>query len=154
MILIPGPHILNGALDLAALRIPLGSSRLGFATLTVFSICAGLVIGLALGRSDLPAFEPARQVPLWLDTIAAGVAAASYGIFFSMPVRVLVWPVLAGMVAYAARWEAMSVLGMNAILGTGIACLIVGMSLVPIAQRLRLPFAAMVSLIPGVSSSE
>ena len=90
MILIPGPHILNGTLDLAALRIPLGSSRLGFAMLTVFSICAGLLIGLALSGSDLPASEPGRQVPLWLDTIAAGVAAASYGIFFSMPLRMLV----------------------------------------------------------------
>ena len=155
MILVPGPHILNGALDMAALRIPLGASRLAFAALVLLAICAGLLIGLALGGTTLPVSEPGRQVPLWIDTLAAGVAAASYGVFFSMPLRMLAWPVMVGMLAHATRWWAMSAFGIDAALGAGLACLLVGTALVPIAGRLHLPFAAVgfasvVSLMPGI----
>lgn len=155
MILVPGPHILNGTLDVAALRIPLGMSRLVFAALVLVAICAGLLIGLSLGGTTLPASEPSRQVPLWIDIIAAGVAAASYGIYFSMPLRMLVWPVLIGMAAHATRWWAMSALDVGVALGAGIACLLVGIALAPIAKRLHLPFAAVgfasvVSLMPGI----
>ena len=155
MILVPGPHILNGTLDLAAQRVPLGASRLVFAGLVLSAICAGLLIGLSLGGTTLPASEPSRDVPLWLDTVAAGVAAASYGIYFSIPARMLAWPALIGMAAHAVRWWAMSALGVGVALGAGIACLLVGTVLGPLAKRTHLPFAAVgfasvVSLMPGI----
>ena len=155
MILVPGPHILNGALDMAALRIPLGASRLAFAALVLLAICAGLLIGLALGGTTLPVSEPGRQVPLWIDTLAAGAAVASYSVFFSMPLRMLAWPVVVGMLAHAVRWWGMSAFGIDAALGAGLACLLVGAAMVPITGRLRLPFAAVgfasvVSLMPGI----
>ena len=155
MILVPGPHILNGALDILALRIPLGASRLGFAVLVLLAICGGLLLGLALGGTTLPVSELGREVPLWVDALAAGVAAASYGIFFSMPRRILVWPVLAGMAAHGLRWWAMSALGVGPAFGAGLACLLVGAAMAPAAKWLRLPFAAVgfasvVSLMPGI----
>ena len=155
MILVPGPHILNGALDVIALRIPLGAARLAFASLVLSAICGGLLIGLALGGTTLPVSEPSRQVPLWIDTLAAGVAAASYGVYFSMPIRTLGWPILVGMAAHAVRWWAMSSFGVHAPIGAGIACILVGAVVAPVAKRLRLPFAAVgfasvVSLMPGI----
>ena len=52
MVLVPGPHILNGALDLLALRVSLGIARLGYAALILAAIAAGLILGLAAdGRS-------------------------------------------------------------------------------------------------------
>jgi uncharacterized membrane protein YjjB (DUF3815 family) len=108
MNLVPGRHILNGAIDVTRLRIPLGAARLVFATLIVMAICAGLLIGLFLGGADLPPASPDREVSLWLDVPAAGVAAASYCVFASMPLRFIYWPIAIGMLAHAARWYAVT----------------------------------------------
>ncbi|MGJ7506377.1 threonine/serine exporter family protein [Variovorax sp. GT1P44] len=155
MLLVPGPHILNGSIDVTRLRIPLGLARLTFAALIVIGICAGLLLGLSLGGADLSPSTPGREVSLWIDVPAAGVAAASYCIFFSMPFRFLYWPVVIGMLAHGARWYAMSSLGLNAPEGAGIACLVVSSLTAPLAPRLGLPFAgvtfaSVVSLIPGL----
>lgn len=111
MILLPGPHILNGGLDLIRSRIHLGASRILFALLVVLAIAIGLLCGLALLGVNLP-LEPAeRHVPLWQDVIAAAVAAAAYGVFFSTPLRMLPWPVAVGALAHALRWFVIAELG-------------------------------------------
>jgi len=48
MVLVPGPHFLNGMLDLIRGRINLGASRLIYAVLVVVAISTGLLLGLAL----------------------------------------------------------------------------------------------------------
>src|SRR5262245_4812543 len=109
MILVPGPHVLNGIIDLAAARVHLGASRLVYAGLVILAISVGLLLGLGLFRVDLPVGEPGRAVALWLDMIAAGVAVAGFSIFFSMPLRMLGWPISVGMLAHALRWWTLAV---------------------------------------------
>src|SRR5882672_1367849 len=104
MILVPGPHVLNGMMDLAAMRVPLGASRLIYAGLVILVISAGLLVGLGVLGVSLPVDAPGRPVPLWLDVVAAGVAVAAYSIFFSTPLRMLAWPIAIGMLAHALRW--------------------------------------------------
>jgi uncharacterized membrane protein YjjP (DUF1212 family) len=155
MVLVPGPHILNGALDILGLRLTLGIARLGYATVILAAVAAGLILGLAADGRNLAVVQSSSPVPLLVDVIAAGIAAGSYPVFFSMPYRMIGWPIAVGMLSHAAHWVALTVWQVDIATAALISCLIAGSLLVPISHYLRMPFAAIgfasvVALVPGV----
>jgi uncharacterized membrane protein YjjB (DUF3815 family) len=59
------------------------------------------------------------------------------------------------LLAHAVRWALISLAGAHVAVGALIACILVGMVVAPIADRLHLPFAALafsavVSMMPGL----
>jgi uncharacterized membrane protein YjjP (DUF1212 family) len=155
MILVPGPHLLKGSLDVATSRIPLGVARLVFSTVTLISITAGLLVGLWIGGAHLVGDPPGRHISILLDVPTAGILTMAYGVFFSAPLRILFWPFLAGSAAHALRWWVVERWDWDPWAGAGLACLFVGLVLIPICERRQLPFAVLgfasvASLLPGV----
>lgn len=154
MILVPGAHILNASLDLARGRLSLGLARLTYCIMILLAICAGLLVGLTMTNGSLNDGMLSDQVPLWLDIVSAGVAVAAFGAFFSLPWRVLIAPILVGMICHASRWFILEN-GGGVVLGALVACLIAGIITAILARYLKLPFAALafsavVSMMPGI----
>lgn len=155
MILVPGAHILNASLDLARGRLTLGLARLTYCLMILLAICAGLLVGLTITNGALTDDGMlSNQVPLWLDIVSAGIAVAAFGAFFSLPWRILIAPILVGMLCHASRWLIMEN-GGGVVLGAFVACLIAGILTALLARYLKLPFAALafsavVSMMPGI----
>ncbi|GAA5178454.1 hypothetical protein GCM10025771_17620 [Niveibacterium umoris] len=157
LMLVPGPHLINGLYDMLENHMQTGISRLGLAIGILVAAALGVFLGgwITLGMTTVAATPSAdAHLTLLTDILLAGLAACGFGAFYNEPWRVLWISVLCGMVGHGIRFLAMQN-GVSQEIATLAACLAIGAMANVAVDRLRVPFAAVafagaVPMMPGV----
>jgi uncharacterized membrane protein YjjB (DUF3815 family) len=158
LMLVPGPHLINGVHDMLENHMQTGVCRLGLAIVMLTAAALGVAAGgwLTLGPATLStAPSEAMRLTLPLDMALAGVAACGFGAIYNAPWRVLWVSALCGMVGHGIRYLCLAHLSLGLEMSTLFACLAIGLMAQAAADRLRLPFPAVafagaVPMMPGV----
>jgi len=158
LMLVPGPHILNGLFDLIDNQLETSIPRLGLATGILLASALGIVLGarLTLPLGELPTQTAVDlNLNLFSDMILAGIASCGFAAFFNVPRRQLCMAAIGGMAGHGVRFL---MLENEFPLETAsfVGGLVVGTFSAWIATSIRAPvaaiaFAGTVTMIPGSS---
>lgn len=157
LMLVPGPHMINGLYDIIENHLQTGIPRLGLATGILIAAAMGIFLGgwLTLGMTTVPPHRGApADIGLALDVVLAGFAACSFGAFYNAPWRVLWTSIACGMAGHGLRYLCLQA-GMPLEIATLFACTAIGVMAGIFALRQRISFAAIafagaVPMMPGV----
>jgi uncharacterized membrane protein YjjP (DUF1212 family) len=157
LMLVPGPHLINGVQDVLENNMASGLGRLSLAAAILLAAAIGVLIGAELTVGLTPGSEvssSALPLTLSLDVLLAGVAACSFGAFYNTPRQVLWVSIVCGMVGHGLRYVCLEQ-GLTVDVATLVGCVAVGAIGNTAANRLHLPFASVafagaVPMMPGV----
>jgi uncharacterized membrane protein YjjP (DUF1212 family) len=158
LMLVPGPHLINGLLDLIDNHLPMSLARLGLAGGILLAAAAGVALGAELSLPDLGA--PDRPADLGrltfiTDAALAGVVTCGFAMFYNTTWRVLGMATVGGMTGHGVRFLALEA-GAGLLAATVLGGLTVGAIAALLARRFRTPvaviaFAGAVTMIPGLN---
>lgn len=158
LMLVPGPHLINGLYDMIENNMLTGIARLGLSAGILVAAAMGIFLGgwLILGMATVPTWKSNTVlIPLWLDVVLAGVASCGFGSFYNAPWRVLWTSIACGMVGHGIRYLCLQQ-GMSLEISTLFACMAIGFMAIRWVSSMRIPFEAVafagaVPMMPGVS---
>jgi uncharacterized membrane protein YjjB (DUF3815 family) len=156
--LVPGPHLINGLLDLIDNHVPMSLSRLGLATGILLASALGVVLGVELtlpgpilteqgGRAD--------HLNLVSDVALAGIVTCGFAVFYNTAWRQLWMAAVGGMAGHGLRFLALEG-GCRLEAATFLGGLTVGAVSAWMARSSKtsvavIAFAGAVTMIPGLS---
>ena len=156
LMLVPGPHLMNGLLDLIDNHVPMALARFGLAAGILLASAAGVIIGVEL---TLPENLSAGQVAgpdlnIVSDMILAGIVTCGFAVFYNTSWRLLWMPILGGMAGHGLRFLALE-LGCPLLVATFLGGLTVGVASAWMGRSHKLPvavigFAGAVTMLPGL----
>jgi uncharacterized membrane protein YjjP (DUF1212 family) len=157
LMLVPGPHLINGLLDLIDNHLPMSLARLWLAVGILIAAGLGIVIGIELTLPDVaPADQSARtELPsLFIDMVLAGIVTCGFAVFYNTAWRHVGLAIVGGMVGHGLRYLALEA-GCFLEVATFLGSLAVGMISSWMARSSRTPvavigFAGAVTMMPGV----
>jgi uncharacterized membrane protein YjjP (DUF1212 family) len=158
LMLVPGPHLINGLFDLIDNYLPMCLSRLGLATGILLASALGVVLGIELTLADPFSLERgagADRLNVVWTVLLAGVVTFGFGVFYNASWRQLGMAVVGGMAGNAFRWLALE-MGWRLEAATFLGGLTVGAVAAWMARSGRTPiaviaFAGAVTMIPGLN---
>jgi uncharacterized membrane protein YjjB (DUF3815 family) len=156
LILVPGPHIINGLLDLVDNYVPLGIARLALAAGILVAAALGITVGMEITLGEIPDARSGASPPLNVvsDMFLAGVVTCGFALAYNTEWSRVALAMVGGMIGHGLRFLALQwgcTLGAATFMG-GIA---VGIASAYIARTTRSPFAVIafagaVTMMPGV----
>jgi uncharacterized membrane protein YjjP (DUF1212 family) len=158
LMVVPGPHLINGLLDLIDNQLSMSLARLGLAAGLLAAAGAGVALGVEL---SLPDPEPVGQgtslvkLNLVSDAALAGIATCGFAVYYNTAWRLLGIAALPGMIGHGVRFIALQA-EYQLVAATFVGAMAVGIVAGLIARWARVPvaviaFAGAVTMIPGLS---
>jgi uncharacterized membrane protein YjjP (DUF1212 family) len=158
LMLVPGPHLINGLLDLVDNYLPMSLFRLWLATGLLLASALGIILGVEL-TVPAPLFPEqgagGGHLNLASDMALAGVATCGFAVFYNTPWRHLWMAAAGGMAGHGLRFLALEA-GCRLEAATFLGGLTVGAVSAWMARSSKAPvaviaFAGAVTMIPGLS---
>jgi uncharacterized membrane protein YjjP (DUF1212 family) len=158
LMLVPGPHLINGLLDLVDNHVPMSLSRLGLATGILLASALGVVVGVELtlpGPFVAGQGIDADRLNLVSDVVLAGIVTCGFAAFYNTAWRQLWMAAVGGMAGHGLRFLALEG-GCRLEEATFLGGLTVGAISAWMARSSKTPvaviaFAGAVTMIPGLS---
>jgi uncharacterized membrane protein YjjP (DUF1212 family) len=157
LMVVPGPHLINGVEDILENEIEAGICRLCLATAILVAAALGVAAGLWLifGAIAEPASSGRAVTTALVNIGLAGVASAGFAALQNSPWRVVWVSIACGAIGYAIRSVSLAS-GTGLAMASVAACLAIGIAAGIASNRLQLPFApaafaGAAPLMPGLS---
>ncbi|HMP60914.1 MAG TPA: threonine/serine exporter family protein, partial [Gemmatales bacterium] len=157
LMLVPGPHLINGLLDLIDNYLPMALARLSLAAAILAASALGLVLGIELTLIDPipPDVLRTERINLPLDMTLAAMAACGFAVFYNTGWRQLWIAAVLGMVGHGLRFLALAA-GCRLEAATFLGALVIGSGAAWLGRRFGAPvavlaFAGAVTMMPGLA---
>ena len=157
LMLVPGPHLVNGVLDLLDNYLPMSMARLGLAAGILLASALGIVIGVELTLpGPLPSDQgaDADRLTLASDVVLAGIVTCGFAVFYNTAWRQVGMAAVGGMAGHGLRFLALEA-GCRLEAATFLGGLAVGVVSGWMARSGKTPvaviaFAGAVTMMPGL----
>jgi uncharacterized membrane protein YjjP (DUF1212 family) len=157
LMLVPGPHLINGILDLVDNHLPMSMARLGLAAGILLASTLGIGLGVEL---TLPGPLPSGQgasgdhLSLISDVTLAGIVTCGFAVFYNTTWRQVGLAAVGGMAGHGLRFLSLEA-GCRLEAATFLGGLAVGVVSGWMARSSKTPvaviaFAGAVTMMPGL----
>lgn len=157
LMLIPGPHLINGILDLVDNYVPMCVARLALASGIIVASALGIVLGIEVTLSGPPIAEQAASTDhlnIFSDMFLAGIVTCGFAVFYKTAWTHIGMTTVGGILGHGLRFLA-SEAGWSLEAATFLGGFTVGLVSAWIARSYKAPFAVIafagaVTMMPGV----